>query len=360
MGSKVTPISQEDFRLETASRWVLSIDEGLSPSDETALRAWLAEHPRHAPLLMEVAEAWDKLDSISRLAELFPLPAESSRPARPLIKSRPQRWAVAASVLLIVTTGIFLLADITLPGLDRTRVSTIVAATYETVVGEQKTLLLPDGTEVVLNTNSRLRVSYSDRSRVLYLTRGEVHVDVAEDSARPLSVIAGDRIVQALGTEFSVQITEEQHVEVLVTEGKVVVGVQPAGIHPLPGNHEPDVLVPPVLAQTQDNTVDAGEALVLGAPDESVTAVSADEIEVELSWKDGRLIFRSEPLADALAEVERYTTVEFVLLDDRLKTQTLSGRFRAGDVETLLALLETNFRIGHEFDGDDRVLLSSL
>ena len=115
-----------------------------------------------------------------------------------------------------------------------------------------------------------------------------------------------------------------------------------------------------MLAQTEVNTVDAGEALVLGVPDEVVTSVTADDIEVELSWKEGRLIFRSEPLADALAEVERYTTVEFVLLAEELKTQTLSGRFRAGDVDRLLALLEANFGIGHEFDGDDRVLLSGL
>ena len=41
-------------------------------------------------------------------------------------------------------------------------------------------------------------------------------------------------------------------------------------------------------------------------------------------------------------------------------SQILSGRFRAGDVDTLLALLEANFQIAHEFDGEDRVLLSSL
>ena len=365
MTSTVTPISDEERRLEAASRWVLSIDEGLSANDEAALKAWLAENPRHTPLLLEVAAAWDKLDSLSRLAELFPLEAERLQPAQPKFSSRPRAltprvWAAAASVLVVVTTGLVVFTNGKLLGLDGARPPAIVAATYETQIGEQKTVLLSDGTEVVLNTDTALRVAYSSDARMLHLSRGELHVDVVEDLARPLSVIAGDKIVQALGTEFSVQITDEQHVEVLVTEGKVVVGVQPAWNRTVPEGPERSLLVPPVLAQTDSNTVDAGEALLMGVPDEAITPVTADEIEVELSWKEGRLIFRSEPLAEALAEVERYTTVEFVLLDEELKTQTLSGRFRAGDVDTLLALFEANFQIGYEFDGDDRVLLSSL
>lgn len=365
MTNTVTPISQDENRLEAASRWVLKIDEGLSSSDKARLKAWLAEEPRHTALLLEVAEAWDKVDSLSRLAEVFPLSNNGLASTRPAVSARsrvlaPRVWAAAASVVIAITAGLVAFTDVTLPGLERSRAPVALAATYETAIGEQKTVLLPDGTEVVLNTDSALRVAYARDARVLNLLRGELHVDVAEDPARPLSVIAGNKIVQALGTEFSVQITDEQHVEVLVTEGKVVVGVQPARIRSVEEETPGSVFVPPVLAQTNSNTVDAGEALVLGVPDEIVTPVTADQIEVELSWKEGRLIFRSEPLAEALAEVERYTTVEFVLLDDELKSETLSGRFRAGDVDTLLALLEANFQIGHEFDGDDRVLLSSL
>ena len=356
--STVTPISADELRLEAASRWVLKIDEGLSAHSEMELKTWLADDPRHMAVLLEVAEAWDKLDSLSRLAELFPLSAERPQPARPGLFARPRVLAAAASLLVVVSATLFVFSDRL--GFDDPRPPATVAATYETAIGEQKTVLLPDGTEVVLNTDTILRVAYSRDARVLHLTRGELHVDVALDSTRPLSVVAGDRIVQALGTEFSVQITDEQHVEVLVTEGKVVVGVQPARIHTVPENPESSVFVPPVLAQTEANTVDAGEAMVLGLDEEVVKPVTADEIEVQLSWKKGRLIFRSKPLAEALAEVERYTTVEFIIVDENLKTKFLSGRFRAGDVDTLLASLKANFQIGHEFDGDDRVLLSSL
>ena len=102
-----------------------------------------------------------------------------------------------------------------------------------------------------------------------------------------------------------------------------------------------------------------GESVILAAAGPLRKTLLSDDIEVELSWREGRLIFRSEPLEEALREVERYTTVEFVILDESLRTRTLSGRFRAGDVEALLLSLRVNFGITHEFDGERRVLLSS-
>ena len=365
--NSVVPISQADQRLEAASRWILKLDEGISPAERVALDAWLAEHSAHPAALLEVAKAWDKLDSLERLADLFPH-AQQDPQARPGLWQRRSLMAVAASLLVLVSAAYLLLPRLDLVfERDRPPVTALQSAAYETAIGEQKTVLLPDGSEVVLNTNSQLLVVFTESARVLTLSRGEIHVSVAEDRARPLSVVAGDRIVQAVGTEFTVEITEEDTVDVFVTEGKVVVGVRPANLQTLTAQITDNTssvtssfMEPPLLAQSEDNVVEASEEVLLGGPEETVVPVAPDEIEVKLSWKEGRLIFRSEPLAEALAEVERYTTVEFVLLDENLKTRTLSGRFRAGDVEVLLASLELNLKIAHEYDDQGRVLLSSL
>lgn len=372
--SRVVPIDQDGLRLEAATRWALRIEKGLDADDQRGLKAWLAEHDSHKDVLLEVASVWDKTDSLSRLADLFPHEADSldvQHQARPALWRRPVT-GLAASLVVLVVAGILLLPRMEL-GFDSARplVTAVQSAAYETAIGEQKTVLLPDGSEVVLNTNSQLSLMYTSSARVLTLLRGEIHVVVAKDPARPLSVVAGDRIVQAVGTEFSVEITEDQHVEVMVTEGKVVVGIQPKSVRPGSGStnaqQDPSVIaaaapvvLPPVLAQLADNTVSAGEELVLGDDGESRKTVSADDIEVKLSWKKGRLIFRSEPLGEVLNEVERYTTVKFVLLDEGLKTRALSGRFRADDVDTFLALLKVHFNIVHEYESESRVLLSSL
>ena len=353
----VVPISQDDETLKAASRWVLKMDGGaMSASDKAALGAWLDEDVRHGEVLLEVAAVWDKTDALARLADLFPHDAATDGVSR---GPRHQRWApglaVAAGLAVLVISGL-LFENHGGNGTPPTR-----SAAYATAIGDQKTVLLPDGSEVVLNTHSRLEVTLTPSERVLRLTRGEILVRVAKDRARPLSVVAGDRIIQAIGTEFVVEITDDQRVELMVTEGKVVIGILPTAVMS-PSGADPldNVVLPPVLAPLEDNVVSAGEEVILGAAEPAREAVSADEIEVKLSWKDGRLIFRSEPLEIALQEVERYTTVEFVFLDESLRTRTLSGRFRAGDVEALLLSLRLNFGIAHEYDGESRVLLSSL
>lgn len=363
----LVPISRDNERLEAASRWVLKIDEGaLSASDKAALGAWLDENPKHRDVLLEVAAVWDKTNTLARLADIFPHESTPDQAlAAPWYRPWTQSVAVAAGIVVLAVTAVLLLPRLEL-GLGSNRLLVTQSAAYETVIGEQKTVLLPDGSEVVLNTNSQLSLIFTASARVLRLERGEILVRVAEDRTRPLSVVAGDQIIQAFGTEFTVEITENQQVKVMVTEGKVVVGIQPLPVAS-PGDMNagsdtaPDaVVLPPVLAQLDDNTVSAGEEVILGAPNTVKKAVTADDIKVKLSWTEGRLIFHSEPLEKALQEVERYTTVEFVLLDEDLKTRSVSGRFRAGDVEALLASLKLNFNITHQFDSENRVLLSSL
>lgn len=354
----VVPISREDESLEAASRWVLKIDNGqLSATEKAALGAWLDEDIRHCEVLLEVAAAWDKSDSLARLAELFAHdPAFDRLPSGRWHQGWAQGLTVAAGLAFIVICGLLLM----IPGGDP--LPPTMSAVYKSAVGERQTVLLPDGSEVVMNTNSQLTVTFTPSERLLHLSQGEILVRVAEDRSRPLSVVAGDRIIQAVGTEFVVEITNDHKIELIVTEGKVVIGVQRPVVAPRADDVDAGntVVAPPVLAEQKGNVVSAGEAVTLSAADSVKKPVSADEIEVKLSWKEGRLIFRSEPLEKALQEVERYTTLEFVFLDESLRTRTLSGRFRAGDVEALLLSLRLNFGITHEFDGESRVLLSSL
>ncbi len=346
--NKVVNIRSNDERLDIASRWILRMDQGLSAAEEAELQAWMAEDRKNAERLLSMAKRWDKMQDLSRLAELFPEPAVNGSAKRGRL---PLRAAAAVMAVVAVVAGGLWFADL----YDQSRPDVPVVAdnAFETAVGEQSTITLEDGSTVVLNTNTLMRVRYSPEARIVELERGEIHVDVVSIADRPFSVVVGDRVLQAVGTSFSVEITDEQHIELIVTEGKVIVGAHP------PGGAAPTA---PLLAQSTDNAVAvaAGEEMLLGSPNQAVTHVSAEEIEVRLSWRDGRLIFNDEPLEQALAEVERYTTVEFVFVDEDLKTRSVTGRFRTGDVEGLLTALRMNFDIVHERTEDGRVLLSSL
>ena len=345
--NNVYEFPQRDKPYDEASKWIARMDKGLSPAEEQQLQRWMAADKANREILSEMTRLWDDMSVMSRLSDLIPEPRSRSKGGTSLL-------AVAASLLMAVVASGWLFwgqGIETWTGLSQT--AAMSEHIYETQVGEQSTVVLHDGTQVVLNTNSRIEVTYTDSYRLLRLERGEIHVDVAPDKDRPLSVAAADRIVQAVGTAFSVEITKDRKIELVVTKGKVLIGVHPKR-HP-----EEDIASPPVL-EPSSVAVAAGEEVLLGSPDEAVVPVSLDEIEVKLSWRDGNLIFRGEPMEEAVAEVGRYTTIEFIILDEELKKKKISGRYRAGDVDTLLAVLRENFNIVHEWKDEGTVLLSKL
>lgn len=348
--TNIYELPSQEQRHDEASLWIEKLDDGLSTAEQETFQQWMAADPENEALLIKMAGLWDKMDSLGRLSGLFPEPASHQRP----LTSPGFVLPIAASVLLAVFVGVW--AVLPLNGFDSSSDVPAVGAAadgvYATAVGEHATVTLVDGTEIVLNTNSRIRVKYTPQHRLLILDRGEVHVRVADNKDRPLSVIAGGNIVQAIGTEFNIEITYDQRIELVVLEGKVRVGVHAVVLN----DEEPGA---PAVMPLTSVTVAAGEELILGLPDEEVTEVSPADIDVKLSWRSGNLIFRGESLEDAMEEVGRYTTVEFVFLDDDLRKVRIAGLFKAGDVDGLLAVLRENFDIAYERVDERRVLLSA-
>jgi len=104
--------------------------------------------------------------------------------------------------------------------------------------------------------------------------------------------------------------------------------------------------------------VSRGEQVLLSEVDGDVSRIDSEDIKVKLSWREGDLIFQGESLADAMAEINRYTQVEFIIVDEELKQVRIAGLFRAGDVDGLLSALRKNFNITSRRTGDGKVLLS--
>jgi len=347
--SNLYTLPSNERRVDEASLWIAKLDDKLSADDEKALQAWMLADPGNQATLLEMTELWDSMDSLSRLVDLFPEPTS---------QKAHRSWfepALVATVVLAVLVSVWYVRAPETPetgSQEADFAGSAQANFYQTAVGEQSSISLPDGTHLVLNTNSLLRVDYTEQHRLVILERGEVNIRVAHDSERLFSAIAGDQIVQAIGTEFNLEITSEQQIELVVTEGKVRVGVR-ENRHSGTQTKAPAELPPSAL------TVAAGEELLLGSSEDDIREIEPEEIEVKLSWRDGDLIFRGESLEEAVTEIGRYTSVEFVFLDDDLRKVRIAGLFRAGDVDGLLATLRENFDISYQRYGDGKVLLSS-
>ena len=337
-------------RAVQASAWIAKMDRGLADGDADALSAWMRADPRNEAELLEMARMWDKMDALARLSEVFPHASEAgSTPAR----SMGRRMAMAASFVAVAAGFVIAAAIMNLYEDDPPPSSASDVAAYETAIGGISTIELLDGSLVTLNTNSRAVVSFGERQRILQLKRGEMHVDVAHDPTRPLSVVAGGRIVRAVGTAFSVKIDAAQRVEVLVAEGRVQVGAHEQGAA--------DIGQAELLGDFagQSFLVAQGQRAVLSADSEKVEVLEPEEVEVHLSWRNGNLIFRGESLAAVVAEVGRYTPVEFVIEDENLQQVRVAGLFKAGDVAGFLSSLEANFNIMHQRADDETIHLSA-
>ena len=346
--SKVYQLRLEKERYDEASLWIERLSEGLTRTEELELQAWLAEDPANQALLEKMAGLWDKMDCLSRLSALVLQPEaakDSSGNLRPYL-------ALAASVFLGLMLLLFWNASFD-SGVAPQSAQRPAESIYETAVGEQQVNVLEDGTEITLNTGSRIGVRYSPGARLLHLESGEFHVQVAKDLQRPLVVLAGGHVIQAVGTAFNVEIRPDRGIELVVTEGTVRVGEQPETVDAVRRNVK--ILLPVSAA-----VITAGQQLLIGNEAEAATPLSEAEIQVKLAWREGRLIFRGEFLAEALQEVERYTGVEFVLLDEYLEEVRVSGFFKAGDVDGMLAALNENFDIGFQRESEKRVLLYAM
>lgn len=340
----VYELPKREDPIDIASDWIAKMDRGLNRREEMQLKSWLESDRRNRDTLMQVAKLWDRMDALSRLSDMFPEQKVEQRQ-----NIRHPALALAASLLVAIIIGFW----------DKVGVEPAAehqALVYETATGEHSTINLSDGSQLTLNTDSLVRVRYNANERALMLERGEIHVQVAHEKARPLNVYVGNRVVQAVGTAFNIEITSEQHIELIVTEGKVIVAINEAGDEPAKLERENGA----PLTRLSDSSVavSAGEQLLLSESDSDIVSIEAEEIDVKLSWRDGDLIFRGEPLGEAIAEIGRYTSVEFIILDENLRKMRVAGLFKAGDVDGLLDTLSKNFNVSYHHVSEEKVILS--
>lgn len=330
---------------EEAAAWIWRMESG-SPAtaDPEGFDAWLRQDPRHRRAVDELSKVWESLDGLAaapRVQAVSP-PAEPAQHVatsrirsmlsrhplsdrHPLLDRRPL-WVAAAAVLVAAAAGAV--------WLNKGSENQVLA----TAVGQHRDVVLADGTVVSLNTNTIVETNFGRRSREIHLRKGEAHFGVAPDHSRPFLVHAGDAVVQAIGTEFEVRVRTDQHVDVLVTEGRVE--VRPDAPAPEPQALEARKGAIGATRIANVRAVSAGEALSTATKNYAVTPVSREQLSSELAWREGAVVFDSEPLSEAIAEIQRYTDARIVITDPEIATLPVGGRFKTDDLQGFLDGLE--------------------
>ncbi|MBA4338959.1 MAG: iron dicitrate transport regulator FecR [Hyphomonas sp.] len=300
-----------EVALREAARWYAELqDDGAGPDLWRRFQAW-ERRPGNAAAFRQVEAALRTLDRARASAG-----AQRARPRWPVAAG------IAAALLLAVLGGALVM------GREATTVPAVL--TYATGTGEQEAVSLADGSRIVLNTASRVEVSFSDAERRIVLAEGQALFEVRRE-ARPFVVAAGGAETRALGTRFDVYLPAGEGLRVTLLEGLVSVSGESAG-----GN----VILSP------------GEQMTLLSGKRTVARVDVSRAE---SWTTGMVAFTDETLAGAADELNRYSDIK-LRVDAAIAGERISGSFRAGDQDAFAAALESFMPVVAERRGDEIVI----
>ena len=355
-----------------ASAWLVRLDSErrLEPEELDQLRTWMQRSPSHREELLSLSEFWGD-QSLTALP--IPLERLCYDPTDKKTAVTAIRWQSfqpqALAALLVMAIGIALVVNTSwlTGGVDQN------TARYATAIGQQRSITLPDGSILHLNTNSQVKIDYSPAYRNVKLLQGEAYFDVAKQPERPFRVYAGRGRVQAVGTAFTVFYRNNNDVDVVVTEGTVALGVlnekaatkadedisqltaQPA--KPIQSESS-STLNPPAtdyylaMPVNELGLLEAGQETTIllaqdsktdGKPLDSVKTIAQSEIERRGAWRSGLLVFSGNSLEEVVAEISRYTTLSIDIVEPDIKQLRIGGRFSVDNTRALFNALEANF-----------------
>jgi len=277
-----------------ASAWLARLQRAdVGEADGLEFDAWLTESPANREAYRAALAVWQAFEGRQQDV-LDDLAAEARHAAR-----RPgpnRRWLVGGGVA--IAAGLAAVA--VLPSmLGRPSVQT-----YSTTKGQHRRITLADGSMVDLNAETRLIVRYARRERLVELGDGQAIFDVAHDASRPFTIVASGRAVRVLGTQFDVR-NRAGDVTVSVARGRVQ--VRPVAS----------------LKAGQTFVLRPGQRLEIHRT--GVAELSAVDPQEALGWRSGRLVYRGEPLAEVVADLNREFVEQIEVTDAALAQTPVTG-----------------------------------
>jgi transmembrane sensor len=326
--------------LEQASHWwELLHSESASSTDHREFGEWVARSPERVEAYLQTARLVQAIKS-PRLrwpntpAEVLILEAKASpeavlpfstgRVTAPVDRAGARHfhgfaWGVAAVLLVGIGLALFML--------ERPQ-------EFRTALGEQRSVLLADGSRVTLNTASTIEVNLHKHRRWVRLVKGEALFEVAHDAARPFEVRAGNAVIGDVGTQFNVDM-RSNGTTVTVVEGQVAVNSagpgESAGAQT--AHRRPESMSKALVLTANDRIVITTSGL--GAPQHGVNVAAA------VVWTQRQLMFERRPLGEVAEEFNRYNKDRIDIDSDELKRQEVTGVFEAKDPASFVAFLSS-------------------
>lgn len=299
-----------------AALWHTRIGRGLSGAERRGFETWIAD-PDNA---REFQAQRSLLDGVADLkgpqrADLLGSVVE----AQPAVSTRAL-WASYAAIAFVAISGVV--------GWTYLRNAGYVEQTYRTATGQIRSVVLPDGSIVNLNTQTEIEWIGSPHDRRLRLLHGEAFFQVVHDPSRPFRIILAHSLVQVLGTSFDVYQMTNGDVRVSVISGTVAVegmdgiGATPSWTRRLTAGQQIEYSPVGLLAD--------------------VHSVAAAKV---IRWREGMLETQGEQLSEFISDLSRYTPERIVIADPRIATEIVGGAFNIRNIDETLNRLSRIARV---------------
>lgn len=322
---------------QAAHWWVVLHEETCTAADREAFAAWVRRSPERVEAFLRVNMAMTTLQSKqlrwpeTSADELIRQARGASAEIIPFARAQPA--ARRFRPLAFLGTPMFMYAS-----LAAVCCAVLIAwlawapKHFETDIGEQRSVLLADGSVIMLNTSSAIAVKYTDDRRFIQLVRGEALFDVAHDSQRPFDVDTGQAVVRAVGTRFNVD-RRADRTTVSVVEGKVKVMADevPRESPPVTNGRAPAIEPVTEFLTEAQRLVVTETGLSEPEPIADIAPVTA--------WTRRQLVFENQPLGEVAAEFNRYNRQHILIQSPELRMQSVTGVFQANDSTSFLAFI---------------------
>lgn len=272
---------------EQAADWIVRLTAGDATEREQAqsgFEVWKKQHPLHAEAAASLQQVIGRVNEVRATTHGNPEPAHAALKAALAEGNRSRRRFRKTVATLVVACALLLpawqLLQIYPPA--------YLMADLRTTTGQWQTHDLPDGTRITLNSISAVNLHFDIERRILELIKGEILVDVAQDTDRPFLIETAEGSIQALGTRFVVD-RHEQTTTLTMLESKVSVQTaEQRAEH----SHE-------------STLVQAGERIHITA--QGVSAIETiDTRTISDAWQYRHLVVQNRPLTEVLDELNRH------------------------------------------------------
>lgn len=289
-----------------AHHWVTLFAAGEAvPADLAAFKQWAASDPAHSEAFARVSRLWEAIGPASKLS-VDAAPAPPERLGRRAVLGGALAASAAAVAYLAVRPPFGLWPSVS-----------ELASDYRTAPGEQRRIALAKGPSIELNTRTSIAVrSSAGNAARLELISGEALITTAPGN-HPIEVIAANGRATTDDAIFNIRY-EQNSVCTTCIRGalEITYGERAARLR-------------------------SGEQITY-SPEGLEPAKTVDP-DIVTAWKDGVLVFQSTPLAEAIAEINRYRSGHIIVTNTALGRRLFNARFKIANIDSVVAQIQQVF-----------------